>query len=469
MATDIAPDAEGGVGLQPASTLTLGLEERPPLPQAVALGFQHVLVSNVWLDPVFVAAVGGLSAALAANLVNAIFLAAGLVTLTQSTKLVRLPIVEGPSAAFDGLMIGFAKAGQLAMATTGLLIGGVLVLIVAASGLLGLVRRLFSPAVTGSVILLVGVALAGFTLEEFLGGNPTSPDFGSPQTLAISTATLLTVLLLSAFGTGPWRAYAFIWGLLVGDGLSLVFGRLSFEAATSAAWIGIPQFLPYGGLQFDAGVTLALLFAFLVAIIEAIGVYYAAGEIVGTPITDQRIRLGVSGEAAGSIISSLFGGFATTAYAQNVGLLKLTGVGSRFAVTVAGIIFLVLAFIPKLGAVLAATPDPVVGGIFLPAAASLIMTGVAALARTPDTPRHAAVGGLAVIMGTGLPPLVTGLAPKLPRVVTQLLSQPVVVGAIVALVLEIVLVQIPNWLPHRGAAATGGGTPTVLNVRGDFE
>src|ERR671932_1585541 len=111
MAADVAPS-------RPA-TLTLGLEDRPPLPQAVVLGLQHVLVSNVWLDPVFVAAVGGLSAGPAGNPINPIFLAAGLVTLAQSTRLVRLPIVEGPSAAFDGLMIGFAKGGQLAMATTG--------------------------------------------------------------------------------------------------------------------------------------------------------------------------------------------------------------------------------------------------------------------------------------------------------------------------------------------------------------
>ena len=444
MAAEVA--AEG-----PRSTLTLGLEDQPPLPQAVVMGFQHVLVSNVWLDPVFVAAVGGLSTGLAGNLINAIFLAAGLVTLTQSTRLVRLPIVEGPSAAFDGLMIGFAKGGQLAMATTGLLIGGVVILVVAASGLLGLVRRLFSPAVTGAVILLVGIALAGFTLEEFLGGSPTSPEFGSPSTLVIGTATLLTVLVLSSFGRGPLRAYAFIWALLVGDALSAVFGRLTFDAARDAAIVGIPRLLPYGGLQFDAGVTLAMLFAFIVAVIEAIGVYFAAGEILGTPITDRRIRLGVSGEAVGSIVSAIFGGFATTAYAQNVGLLKLTGVGSRFAVTIAGVIFLILAFIPKLGALLAATPDPVVGGIFLPAAGSLILTGVMTLSRTPDTPRHAAVAGLAVIAGTGLPPLATALGTKLPTAATQLLSQPVVVGAILALVLEVVLVQLPG---DRGPAPT---------------
>ncbi len=127
-------------------------------------------------------------------------------------------------------------------------------------------------------------------------------------------------------------------------------------------------------------------------------------------------------------------------------MLKLTGVGSRYAVTVAGVIFLILAFIPKLGALLASTPDPVVGGIFLPAAGSLILTGVVTLARTPDTPRHAAVAGLAVIMGTGIPPLAAALGTKLPAVATQLLSQPVVVGAIVALVLEVALVQLPGPL-----------------------
>jgi NCS2 family nucleobase:cation symporter-2 len=424
-------------------SFTLGLEDRPPLPQALALGVQHVLVSNVWLDPVFVAAAGGLSVSLAGNLVNAVFLAAGLVTLTQSTRLVRLPIVEGPSSAFDSLMIGFARGGQLAVATTGLLVGGAIVLVVAASGLLGLVRRLFSPAVTGAVILLVGLALAGFTVEEFLGGSPSSPTFASPQSLAIGTATTLTVVLLSSFGTGWLRSYAFIWGLLVGNGLSAAFGRLSFEAAAAAPWLGVPQLLPYGSLQLDAGITLAVLLAFMVAVIEAMGVYFAAGEMLDTPITDQRIRLGVSGEAVGSLVSSLFGGFATTAYAQNVGLLRLTGIASRFTVSVAGVTFLVLAFEPKLGAALAATPEPVVGGVFLPAAGSVVLTGVSALARSPDRPRHTAVAGLALVLGTGIPPLTSSLATRLPPLTVTLLSQPVVIGAIVALVLELGLVHLP--------------------------
>jgi xanthine/uracil permease len=446
--------------MRPAPTsddLAPGLEEWPGLGRAFALGLQHVVVSNVWLDPVFVAAVAGLSGALAANMINAIFLGAGLVTLTQSTRLVRLPIVEGPSTAFDGLLIGFARGGQLALATTGLLLGGILVLIVASSGLLSLVRRAFSPAVTGAVIVLIGVALAGFTVQEFLGGNPTGPSFATPDTLIIGTATLLAVLLPTSFGRGAWRSYCFVWALLVGDACSAVFGRLSFDAVVAASWIGVPRLLPYGGLQFDAGVTLAVVFAFIVAVIEAIGIYYAVGEIVQTPITDGRIRLGVSGEAVGSMISAAFGGFATTAYAQNVGLLKLTGVSSRFPVMAAGGLFLLLAFFPKLGALLAATPDPVVGGLFLPAAGTVLLTGVQTLARMPDTPRHTLVAGLALIAGTGLPSLTSSLQSHLPALLIQLLS-PVVVGTIVAVVLEIALVQVPavRHPPHGGTAGTSG-------------
>jgi NCS2 family nucleobase:cation symporter-2 len=313
--------------------------------------------------------------------------------------------------------------------------------------------------VTGAVILLVGLALASFTVQEFLGGSPSSPTFASPQSLAIGSATTLTVLLLSSFGGGWLRSYAFIWGLLVGNALSAAFGRLSFEAVAAAPWVGVPQFLPYGSLQFDAGSTLAVLLAFVVAVIEAIGVYYAAGELLGTPITDQRIRLGVSGEAVGSLVSSLFGGFATTAYAQNIGLLRLTGIASRFTVSVAGVIFLVLAFEPKLGLALAATPDPVVGGIFLPAAGSVVLTGVLALARMPHTPRHTAVAGLALVLGAGIPPLSGSLAARLPTLAVTLLSQPVVVGASVALVLELGLVQLPALAASRALGRTRARRP----------
>ncbi|HEU5422328.1 MAG TPA: solute carrier family 23 protein, partial [Nitrolancea sp.] len=178
----------------------------------------------------------------------------------------------------------------------------------------------------------------------------------------------------------------------------------------------------------------------------------AAAEIVGTEITDQRLNRGIAGAAAGSMVSALFGGFATTAYAQNVGLLRLTKIGTRHAVTYAGAIFLVLAFVPKLGALLAATPDPVVGGIFLPAAGSLIVVGIDLLAKMAPTERNYMVAGLAVMLGVGLPLMGDPLFSKLSRDWSLLLSQQIVVGAVVAIVLQLALVQIPDWIGARGSA-----------------
>jgi len=451
-------------GIERPDGLVLGLEERPGVAQGLALGFQHVLVSNVWLDPVFVAAVAGLPVALAGNMVNAIFLAAGLVSLLQSTRLVRLPIVEGPSAAFDPLMISFGKAGRLAQATTGILLAGAIVFLLAATGLLGRMRRLFTPAVTGTVTLLVGLALAQFTLTEFLGGNPSGPTFARGDTVAIAATTLLAVLLLSAFGRGVARRYAFVWALLLGDALAALLGRLDLQPVAAAPWLGIPQLLPYGGLAFDLGATTIFLLAFIVAVLEAVAVYHAAGEIVGTAITDRRLNRGVAGAAAGSMVSALFGGFATTAYAQNVGLLRLTGNGSRHAVTYAGGIFLVLAFVPKLGATLAATPDPVVGGIFLPAAGSLIVIGVGLLARMAQTERNLLVVGLAVLLGVGLPLMGAPLFDKLSPGWGLLLSQQIVVGTFVAILLELLLVQLPDRI---GYGDRRRDEPTVKGADGD--
>ena len=130
--------------------------------------------------------------------------------------------------------------------------------------------------------------------------------------------------------------------------------------------------MPYGGFDFNAAIFVPFFIAYLVAIMEALGVYQAATEIQGTKFQDRQVRYGLAGEAAGSAISSLIGGFTTTAYPQNVALLKVTDEGktrTRVPVIIAGVVFVVLGFIPKAGAVLSLIPSPVIGGIFLPAAA----------------------------------------------------------------------------------------------------
>ena len=294
---------------QESTTLAVGVEEKLPPLRNFLYGIQHVFVSNVWLDPVFVAAMIGLPVALAANMVNAIFIAAGLVTLTQATRLARLPIVQGPSAAFDALMINAGKANNLPAAGGSILLSALIVFILAITGVLDRLRTVFTKVVTGSVIFAVGIALSGFTLFEFLGGSSGMPTFLASNILAISIPTSLIVTVLSLYGKGFWRTYSFLIALVIGDLIAALLGQIHFDAITEKAWFGIPHFLPYGVLTLDGTTFVTFFIAYIVAVIEAMGVYYAASEMANITLDSNGSATDSGGEAVGSMISTLMGGF----------------------------------------------------------------------------------------------------------------------------------------------------------------
>ncbi|WP_245566397.1 uracil-xanthine permease family protein [Tuberibacillus calidus] len=426
----------------------IGIDEKVPPVQNFLYGLQHVFVSNVWLDPIFVGAMIGLPLSLSANIVNAIFIAAGLVTLIQATKLVRLPIVQGPSAAFDSLMITVGKANGLAQAGGGILFSAIIIFLLSVTGVISRLKSLFTPAISGTVILIVGVALSGFTFYEFLGGSPGMPGFASPTTLMMSIPTALIVILLSTLGKGKWRSFAFLIALIVGDVLAVILGQTDFSKIAEKSWFGLPHFFPYGVLQFHFDTFVMFFVAYIVAIIEAMGVYQAGAEMTGADLSDKRIRNGFAGEAVGSMVSSVIGGFPTTAYGQNVGLLRLTGVASRFPVIIAGIIFLILGFVPKAGAILALTPDAVVGGLFLPASASLIFTGISILSKMKMTDANLMISGLSLVMAIALPSAFSGYK----GILGTFLSNSVLVGTLTAIVLHVILIALPGWFGRKDIA-----------------
>ena len=180
--------------------------------------------------------------------------------------------------------------------------------------------------------------------------------------------------------------------------------------------------------------------AYLVAVIEAMGVYEASAEMLKIDLDSKRIRNGFAGEAGGSFLSSLIGGFPTTAYAQNVCLLRLTGVGSRQPVMIAGIIFLILGFVPKAGALLALTPDAVVGGIFLPAAASLIFTGISLIGKIEKTDTNYMIIGLSILLAISLPTYFKDVK----GTVGTFLSNSILIAAFSSIILQVVLIKIPR-------------------------
>lgn len=405
-------------------------------------GLQHVFVSNVWLDPIYVAAAAGLSLNMSVNLVNTIFIVSGIVTLTQVTKLVRLPIIQGPSAAFDALMIGAGKSGQLAAASGSILISALLVFLLSITGLMSKILKFLTPTIIGTLIFLVGVSLSSFTLSEFLGGYPGDKGFAAPQTLLLAIVTTGIVLGLSLFARGYLKRFAFLIALVIGDGLAIFLGQMNFSLLATKPWFGLPHLLPYGQLRFNWVVFSAFFVAYLVAVVEAVGVYEAAGAAMGETIAPKRVQNGLLGEAVGSMFSSLFGGFPTTAYAQNVGVLNLSQNTSHMPVLFAGTAFIIFGFVPKIGALLALTPSPVIGGIFLPAATTLLMTGLKMLNQADNTQTNQIISGLSIVLAIALPAYASGWH----GVLGQLLSNTILIGAIAAISLHIGLNLIPKYL-----------------------
>lgn len=394
------------------------------------LGLQHLLVSNIWLDPIFIASAGGLGAALGANLVSVTFLVAGLITLLQTVRFVKLPIVEGPSSAFSPIAIGYAGAGNLPAASLGLIIGAAIVFLSSVSGVVWKIRKLLTPAVTGTIILLVGLSLTGFGFSELFGGTG-SPDFGTGASLitGVLTLALVGVLTLGA----RLRSVAFIVALVVGDIVAACAGLLDFSPVGDAAWVGVPDFLPYGSLHFDLGITVTMCIIFFVAVVEALGIYEATAGITGQELTRKKVSTGIAVEAGGTAFAGLFGGFGATAYAQNLGVIRLTGITKLSVVRIAAVGFILLAFLPKFAAVLAATPAPVVGGLLVAAAVTVIEHG----AKTAFGSAQPVIAAVAAAGALGIPALVGEM--NVNDVVSQVLTSSVAVGAVIAVVLQAVL------------------------------
>ncbi|EFM12895.1 Xanthine/uracil/vitamin C permease [Paenibacillus curdlanolyticus YK9] len=418
----------------------LEVEQRIGGTQSFLLGLQHVFVSNVWLDPLFIAVMIGMTPFMTSGLINAVFVVAGLVTLTQATRLAKLPIVQGPSASFDALMISTGKTSGLAAASGGMLVSAIVVFILSITGWISKLRSWFTPAVAGTVICVVGIALSQFTMYEFLGGAPGEPGFLASPVLILSITTAAIVVILANFGRGWLQRYAFLIALLVGDVVACCMGKIDFSTVGAQDWFALPKLLPYGAIKWDMSIIVSFLIAYLAAIMEAMGVYQAASEVTDVKLDDRRIRRGFVGESSGSILSSFLGGLPTTAYAQNVSLLRLTRTGSRYPIIWAGAIFLVLGFVPKAGAVLALTPSPVVGGLFLPAAAGLIMSGVSLLTKMEKTEANFTIVGLAIVLAIALPGNMSGVSGFWGTVLTN----QVLVGALSVLLLQLLLVSIPK-------------------------
>nr|WP_199671399.1 nucleobase:cation symporter-2 family protein [Salinisphaera sp. Q1T1-3] len=342
-------------------------------------GLQHVLV--MYAASVAVALIIGYALALPhdelAYLINADLLCAGFGTLIQSAGVacfgIRMPVIMGASFVSVGPLVAMADGGQIGLPG---MFGATAVSGVFAMLIVPLFSRLlvfFPPLVTGLVITSIGLSLLPVSIR-WVGGGAQAGNFAALGHLVLAGLVFVIILLINRLGRGFWVNISVLIGLASGYVAAAAFGLVNWQGLAERPWIEVITPFHFGMWTFPPAAVAALCIVMIVTLVESTGMFMALGDMVDAPVDRHRLNRGLLADGLTTAFSGLFNGFVHTSFAQNVGLVGMTGVRSRFVTVVSGGVLLALSLCPKAAFVVAAVPKAVLGG------ASLIMFGMIAAA-----------------------------------------------------------------------------------------
>lgn len=420
----------------------------PPMAQAVPLGLQHVLAmfaSNV-TPSVIVAGAAGLAFGGAEQiyLIQMAMLFAGVATLFQTIGFgpvgARLPIMQGTSFAFVGVLAGVAATQGLSVALTACIIGGTIHFLL--GSVIQRLRWLFPPLVTGLVILAIGLYLIPVAIKYAAGGaadfQMAAESFGSLKHWSVALTVIIVALGFKFFAKGTLSNAAILIGLIAGYVVALLAGMVNFGPVTNASWITSIKPLPYG-FEFSLGAVIAVTLVSVVSAIETVGDASATTKAgAGREATDEEIAGATYADGLGTAVAGVFGGLPNTSFSQNVGIVGMTGIMSRHVVTIAGIIMIICGLLPKIGAVIASMPLPVLGGGVIVMFGMVAAAGMNVLTEVKMNRRNMIIIAVSLAFGLGLN-LVPSAVQYLPGVVKVLATSAVAPTALMAVVLNLVL------------------------------
>ncbi|MBC9712905.1 purine permease [Streptomyces sp. TRM66268-LWL] len=364
-------------------------EKLPPL-KMMTSGLQHVaaMYAGVVAPPLIVGAAVGLSAKELTFLTGASLFTAGIATLLQTLGVwkigARLPFVNGVTFAGVAPMLAIVDQTKDKDDALPIIFGAIIV-----AGLLGFIAapffsklvRFFPPVVTGTVITLIGVSLMPVAFGWAQGPNPAADDYGSTKYLALAGISLVIVLLIRRFTSGFVKQIAVLLGLVIGTVVAIPFGVTDFSAIGEADIIGFPSPFHFGAPQFAAAAIVSMIVVMVVSMTESTADMLALGQIVEKPADEKTIAAGLRADCLGSAVSPLFNGFMASAFAQNVGLVAMTKIRSRFVVATGGAFLILIGLMPVAASLIATVPRPVLGGAGVVLFGSVAASGVQTLAK----------------------------------------------------------------------------------------
>ena len=384
-------------------------EQRLPLLQMLLVSFQHVLLmyGGAVAVPLIVGQAAGLSREEIAFLINADLLVAGIATVVQSMGIgpvgIRMPVMMGASFAAVSSMV--VMAGMPGVGMPGIF-GATI-----AAGFFGLlfapfvckIVRLFPPLVTGTVITAIGLSL--FPVAVNWAGGGSGGQFGALPYLGVAAAVLTVILLINQFMRGFWVNVSVLIGMALGYVLAGSLGMVDLSGIDTAPALQVVTPNHFGAPQFMLAPILSMCLVVVIIFVESAGMFLALGKITGHEVDPKQLRRGLLCDAGATFFAGFMNTFTHSSFAQNIGLVQMTGVRSRYVTAVAGLLLISLSLLPKAAFLVASIPAAVLGGASIAMFGMVAATGIKLLQEADIGDRRNQLL-VAVSIGLGMVPVV---------------------------------------------------------------
>lgn len=386
------------------------VDEVPPLPRLAVLSMQHVFImyAGAVAVPFIVGSALKLDLGTIALLVNADLLVAGVATIIQAVGIrkvfgVRLPVVAGATFTVVSPMVTIAARHGLPTVYGAMLASGVFGLLIAKP--FAKMIRYFPPLVSGTVITVIGLSLIGPGAGMIAGHDTGAKEYGQVSHIALGLGVVALIVIFSRVLRGFLGQIAPLLAIAVGSLIAIPMNLFHLNGVATAGWFGITAPFHFGAPRFDAAAVLSMCVVMLVTYTESTADMLAVAEMTGKELTDADIARGLATDGLSAVLGGCMNSFPDTAYAENVGLVQMTGVRSRWVVAGAGVILLLMGLVPKVGAFVAAVPEQVVGGAALVMFAMVTAVGIQTLKKAEFRDNHNLLV-VAVSLGVGMLPAV---------------------------------------------------------------
>jgi uric acid transporter len=476
------------------------VDERLPTGKLAALGLQHVLVmyAGAVAVPLIVGRALKLSPDQVAMLISADLFCCGLVTLIQSLGAtqwfgIKLPVMMGVTFASVAPMVAMANSNP-GVAGAGLIFGSIIgagVISILIAPLVSRMLRYFPPVVTGTIIAVIGISLMRIGINWIFGNpfGPTAPsvvnpdhakwlaDVGSmanaavtpaagasapaasvvpaipkglslvgsvpnskyaqPVHIAIATLVLVSILLIAKYAKGFVSNISVLLGIIIGGVVATAMGLMTFEKVGKAGWFDMVLPFEIAAPVFDPILILTMTLVMIVVMIESTGMFLALSDMTGRKIDQKALSAGLRTDGLGTLIGGIFNTFPYTSFSQNVGLVGVTGVKSRFVCVAGGVILIVLGLIPKMAAMVESLPTFVLGGAGLVMFGMVAATGIRILGGVDYKNNRNNLFIVAVSIGIGMIPLIApNFKQWMPHSIHPLIESGILLASISAVALN---------------------------------